>query len=221
MMALAPRPAAGAESQEGVLQQPPLPPGAPERLDAFLDLLAKWNRVYNLTAIRERARMESHHVADALAVLPHLPAATRLRVLDVGAGGGIPGIPLAIARPGWDVVLVEANGKKAAFLTQAAIELGLANVRVVASRIEDFVAEAPFDVVISRAFADLPTFARVARAHVAPEGVVVAMKGALPREELAALPPDVTVTGTPALAVPGLDAQRHLVLMRVAHEEGT
>jgi 16S rRNA (guanine527-N7)-methyltransferase len=200
--------------------EPALTAAAREKLDAYLDLLAKWNRVYNLTAIRDREKMKSHHVADALAVLPHLPDAAALRLLDVGAGGGVPGIPLAIARPGWQVVLVEANGKKASFLTQAAIELGLPNVTVVAARIEDHADEAPFDVVISRAFADLATFANLARPHVALDGIVVAMKGALPRDEIAALPADIVVTATPMLAVPGLEAERHLVIMRVAQKGG-
>jgi 16S rRNA (guanine527-N7)-methyltransferase len=192
------------------------PADARARLAAYLDLLAKWNRVYNLTAIRERGRMESHHVDDALAVLPYLPTKPACRLLDVGSGGGIPGIPLAIARPGFRVVLLDANAKKAAFLQQVAIELALANVRVVASRIEDFRDDARFDVVISRAFAELAPFARVALPHVADDGVIVAMKGAYPREEIAALPDDVAVVATPALDVPGLGAQRHLVLLRKA-----
>ena len=198
-----------------------LPTGARAKLDAYLDLLAKWNRVYNLTAIRDRQKMESHHVADALAVLPYLPEAAGLRLLDVGAGGGVPGIPLAIARPGWRVVLVEANGKKASFLTQAAIELGLSNVTVAASRIEEYKSDAPFDVVISRAFADLGTFASLARAHVSAHGVIVAMKGALPEDEIAALPAGIVMVATPALAVPGLDAERHLVIMRATRQEET
>ena len=196
-----------------------LPAGARAKLDAYLDLLAKWNRVYNLTAIRDRQKMESHHVADALAVLPHLPGAAGLRLLDVGAGGGVPGVPIAIAQPGWQVVLVEANGKKASFLTQAVIELCLRNVAVAASRVEDYTSDAPFDVVISRAFADLGTFASLARAHVSAHGAIVAMKGAVPEDEIAALPAGIVVTATPALAVPGLDAERHLVIMRAARRE--
>ena len=125
----------------------------------YLALLAKWNKTYNLTAIREPSRMVTHHALDSLAVLPRLPSGPSLRVLDVGSGGGLPGIPIAIARPDWRVVMVDPNHKKAAFLTQAAIELGLANVASHATRVEDLRDEAPFDVVISRAFADLATFA--------------------------------------------------------------
>ncbi|HKU85238.1 MAG TPA: 16S rRNA (guanine(527)-N(7))-methyltransferase RsmG [Casimicrobiaceae bacterium] len=195
-----------------------LPAAARDRLAAYLDLLAKWNRVYNLTAIRDRARMETHHVQDALAVLPFLPDAPKARVLDVGSGGGLPGIPLAIARPDWRFVLLDANRKKAAFLAQAAIELELANVRVVASRVEDLEADEPFDIVISRAFSDLRTFAKLASRHVAPNGILVAMKGALPIVEIDALPRGIVVTAAPALDVPGLGAERHLVVMRVAQE---
>jgi 16S rRNA (guanine527-N7)-methyltransferase len=159
--------------------------------------------------------MITHHVRDSLAVLPSLPDRQRLRILDVGTGGGVPGIPLAIARPDATFVLLDANHKKIAFVTQAAIELALPNVRAVASRVEDFVASAPFDVVISRAFADLRSFAEVASRHVAQDGMLVAMKGVLAHDEIAALPPHVAVIATPELHVPGLDAKRHLVLMRV------
>lgn len=200
---------------------PALPAEARAKLDAYLDLLAKWNRVYNLTAIRERRQMESHHVSDALAVLPFLPDESGLSLLDVGSGGGIPGIPLAIARPAWRVVLLDANRKKVAFLTQAVIELGLANARAVASRIEDFAPGERFDVVISRAYSDLRAFAAAAAPHVADGGMIVAMKGALPQDEIDALPQDVVVTATPALDVPGLDARRHLVVMRAVRGQAT
>jgi 16S rRNA (guanine527-N7)-methyltransferase len=189
-----------------------------ERLAAYLDLLAKWNRVYNLTAIRERSRMETHHVVDALAVLPFLPDVPNARVLDVGSGCGVPGIPLAIVRPQWAFVLLDANRKKAAFLAQAAIELALTNVRAVAARVEDYRPDEPFDIVVSRAFSDLRTFATLASRLVAQGGMLVAMKGALPHGEIDALPPDIVVTATPELEVPGLEAERHLVLMRVAQE---
>lgn len=184
-----------------------------KQLADFLALLAKWNKIYNLTAIREPARMVTHHVLDSLAVLAHLPDAPSLRVLDVGSGGGLPGIPIAVARPGWRVVLVDPNHKKAAFLTQATIELGLANAAAHATRVEDLRNEAPFDIVISRAFADLATFAATSARHLAPGGVLVAMKGVHPADEIAELK-DAFAVETIALDVPGLSATRHLVIMR-------
>jgi 16S rRNA (guanine527-N7)-methyltransferase len=193
-----------------------LPRQARSTLDAYLALLAKWNRTYNLTAIRDPGQMVTHHVLDALAVLPHLPATEHTRVLDVGSGGGVPGLPIAIARPGWAVVLLDSNHKKGAFLQQAAIELGLANVEVVTARVEDYAPDARFDVVISRAFSDLATFARAGARHLVPGGRLVAMKGALPRGEIAQLSGGIRVVATPSLAVPGLDAQRHLVVMEAA-----
>jgi 16S rRNA (guanine527-N7)-methyltransferase len=190
-----------------------LPAHARDTLAAYVALLAKWNRTYNLTAIREPERMVTHHVLDSLAVLPHLPARDDLAVLDVGSGGGLPGIPLALARPRWRVVLLDANHKKGAFLQQAVIELGLANAEAVTARVEDYVANAPFDVVISRAYSDLATFARAGARHLAPGGRLAAMKGVFPDEEIAHLPADTRVVATPALVVPGLDAKRHLVIM--------
>jgi len=193
-----------------------LPDDARAKLDAYIALLAKWNRTFNLTAIREPERMVTHHLLDALAVLPHLPQRATLRVLDVGAGGGVPGIPLAIARPGWRFTLIDASSKKATFLTQAAAELGLANVTAVAGRVEDYRPAAPFDLVVARAFADLRTFAETSLRHVADGGVLVAMKGVHPHEEIADVPPDVVVIATPSIDVPGLDAARHLVVMQRA-----
>ncbi len=190
-----------------------LPQEARGRLDAYLALLAKWNRTYNLTAIRDPEQMITHHVFDALAVLPRLPAGERLRVLDVGSGGGVPGLPLAIARPQWTIVLIDSNHKKSAFLQQAAIELGLANVEVVTARVEDYESPAPFDVVISRAFSDLATFAQSSARHLAADGRLYAMKGVYPDEEIAHLPPDIQMIAAPALRVPGLDAQRHLIVL--------
>jgi 16S rRNA (guanine527-N7)-methyltransferase len=186
------------------------------KLDAYVALLAKWNRTYNLTAIREPARMVTHHLLDALAVVPHLPQRATLRVLDVGAGAGVPGIPLAIARPQWNIVLIDSNHKKVAFVTQAAIELALPNVRAIAGRVEDLADEPMFDVVISRAFADLRTFAQLSARQVAPTGHLYAMKGVFPEEEIAALPSSIAVVATSALHVPGVDAERHLIVMRVA-----
>jgi 16S rRNA (guanine527-N7)-methyltransferase len=190
-----------------------LPPGAAERLAAYLALLAKWNRTYNLTAIREPERMITHHVLDALAVLPQLPQRERLRVLDVGSGGGVPGVPLAIARPSWHVVLLDSNHKKAAFLQQAVIELGLGNAEAIAARVEDYAPAAPFDLVISRAYADLASFAAAGARHLVPGGQLCAMKGVHPHEEIAALPEGIEVVAAPALTVPGLDAARHLIVM--------
>ncbi|MEO8303741.1 MAG: 16S rRNA (guanine(527)-N(7))-methyltransferase RsmG [Betaproteobacteria bacterium] len=193
-----------------------MPPGAREKLGAYIDLLAKWNRTYNLTAIREPERMVTHHVLDALAVLPHLqgnPARSSLSLLDVGSGGGVPAIPLAIARPGWHVVALDSSHKKGAFLQQAAIELSLPNLEVVTARVEDFRPAAPFDVVISRAFSDLATFVASSARHLAEGGRLVAMKGVHPDEEIAQLPPDIRVVASPSLKVPGLDGERHLILM--------
>ena len=192
-----------------------LPPQAAGKLAAFLALLAKWNRTYNLTAIRDPEQMITHHVLDALSVLPHLPPRAA-RVLDVGSGGGVPGLPLAIARPGSTFVLLDASQKKGAFLQQAAIELGLGNVEAVTARVEDYAPAAPFDVIVSRAFSDLATFARAGLRLLAPAGRLLAMKGALPLDEIAALPPGVRVVATPTIVVPGLDAARHLVVMEAA-----
>jgi 16S rRNA (guanine527-N7)-methyltransferase len=193
-----------------------LPADARAKLDAYIALLAKWNATYNLTAIREPERMVTHHILDALAVLPHLPAGdpnARLQLLDVGSGGGVPAIPLAIARPDWHVVALDSSHKKGAFLQQAVSELPLANAEAVIARVEEYAPSAPFDVVISRAFSDLATFADCSLRHVAPNGVLVAMKGVFPDEEIAELPPTVRVVATPALHVPGLDAERHLIVM--------
>lgn len=195
-----------------------LPEGGHAKLAAYLALLAKWNRTYNLTAIREPERMVTHHALDSLAVVPHLPAREGIAVLDVGSGGGLPGIPIAIARPDAHVVLVDSASKKAAFLAQAAIELPLPNVEAVASRVEDYASARKFDVVISRAFSDLATFVRLAKPHLAEGGMILAMKGVHPDEELAELPREFVVTGKPCLTVPGLDAARHLIFMRRAHD---
>jgi 16S rRNA (guanine527-N7)-methyltransferase len=190
-----------------------LPAPARAALNAYLALLAKWNRTYNLTAIREPERMVTHHVLDALAVLPHLPAREDTRLLDVGSGGGVPGLPLAIARPGWQVVLLDSNHKKGAFLQQAVIELGLVNAQAVIARVEDYKPALPFDVVISRAFSDLATFAQTSARHLAAGGQLVAMKGVFPDEEIAQLPAGIRVVSVPALVVPGLPAERHLIIM--------
>ena len=199
-----------------------LPSESRDKLVAYLELLFKWNRTYNLTAIREPARMVTHHVLDALVVLPHLRDKTMdsahagLRMLDVGSGSGVPAIPLAIARPSWHVVALDSSHKKGAFLQQAVIELRLSNVEAVIARVEDYVPPASFDIVISRAFSDLATFVETSARHLAVGGQLVAMKGVYPDEEIALLPSAFRVVAAPTLAVPGLDAQRHLIIMERA-----
>jgi 16S rRNA (guanine527-N7)-methyltransferase len=185
-----------------------LPPGAQERLLRYLELLGKWNRTYNLTAIRDPLEMVSHHLLDSLVVLPHLPIPPNAATLaDVGSGAGLPGIPLAIARPQWQVTLNDSNQKKTAFLRQAAIELGLRNVAVHEGRVEAWQPAERFAVVISRAFAELADFISACRHLVVDGGALAAMKGTAPqaRERCSAI----------ELHVPLLDAQRHLVLCRV------
>jgi 16S rRNA (guanine527-N7)-methyltransferase len=180
-------------------------------LNAYLALLAKWNQTYNLTAVRETERMVSYHLLDSLTLVPHLQGGTRL--LDVGSGGGMPGIPAAIARPDMQVVLLDANHKKTTFLRQAAIELKLPNVEVVTDRVELYRPDALFDRITSRAFAELVEFVKLTRHLLAPGGQLVAMKGVYPYEEIAQLPADITVSEVVPVSVPGLDAERHLVRM--------
>jgi 16S rRNA (guanine527-N7)-methyltransferase len=182
-------------------------------LERYLDLLEKWNRVYNLTAIRDRARMVTHHLLDSLSILPHVRGPN---VLDVGSGAGLPGIPIAIARPALRVTLLEANQKKSAFLTQAVGELRLANVTVVTERVESWHTATRFDAIVSRAFADLGEFVAAAGRLLAPRGVMAAMKGVHPYEEIERLPQGFRVREVMRLAVPGIDAERHLVLVEAA-----
>jgi 16S rRNA (guanine527-N7)-methyltransferase len=184
-----------------------------ERLERYLALLEKWNRVYNLTAIREPERMVTHHLLDSLAILPHVRGP---RVLDVGSGAGLPGIPLALAAPGLEVTLLDSSHKKAAFLQQAVAELALANATVVAGRIEAWQTAARFDTIVSRAFADLGEFASAAARLLAPGGVIAAMKGVHPHDEIERLPAGFRVREVLKLDVPLLDAERHLVLVEPA-----
>jgi 16S rRNA (guanine527-N7)-methyltransferase len=187
-----------------------LPDGAKAKLLAYLTLLDKWNRVYNLTAVRDAERMVSHHLLDSLATLPYFHGEA---VLDVGSGGGLPGIPLAIARPEVRVTLIDSIAKKTAFLLQAKTDLGLKNVQVVTSRVEDFRPETGFDVVTSRAFSDLKEFVTLTRHLLNPGGRWLAMKGLYPHEEIALLPAGVKVSADHALRVPGLEASRHLIVL--------
>lgn len=187
-----------------------LPQAAQERMLAFCWLLLKWNKTYNLTALRDPQQALSHHLLDSLAIVPHVGEGA---LLDVGAGGGLPGIPLAIARPQLSVSLVDTVQKKATFLQQAAIELGLRNLRVHHARVEQMTGQ--YAQISSRAFADLKTFVELTRHLLAPDGRWLAMKGAYPAEEIAALAPDIVVERTLALTVPGLAAERHLIFLKV------
>ena len=177
----------------------------------YAALLQKWNKTYNLTALRDPAQTVSHHLLDSLTLLPHIEHAQTM--LDVGSGGGQPGIPAAICRPDLNITLLDANTKKTAFLQQAVIELGLANVRVVSGRVEavqDFQA----DIITSRAFAELADFVNWTAHLLKDGGRWVAMKGVYPEEEIAKLPDTVAVERVEALHVPGLDAERHMVVNR-------
>ena len=185
-----------------------------DRLVAHLELIAKWNRVHNLTAVRETEQMVVLHVLDSLSLLPLLGGARTL--LDVGSGPGFPGVPLAIVRPELDVQLLDSSSKKCAFLEQARAQLGLANVRVVCERVEAWKPAERFDLVVSRAFADLADFVVQAGHLVAPGGRMLAMKGVYPFEEIARVPASHRVAGVIELLVPMLDAKRHLVALEAA-----
>ncbi len=180
------------------------------QLQRYLDLLEKWNSVINLTAVRDRSAMEFLHVQDSLSVLPYLDQCSSL--LDVGSGAGLPGIPLAVACPHMAVTLLESNQKKAAFLRQAKLELNLNNVTVVAERVEQWQHAAGFDAIVSRAFSDLPDFVAGARHLRAKGGMLIAMKGVVPFEEITRLSPEWTTQVVP-IVVPGLEAERHLILI--------
>lgn len=178
------------------------------KLLEYLALLEKWNKVYNLTAIRDPQQMVSHHLLDSLAVVPHLWSG---RWLDVGCGAGLPGIVLAIVRPDWQFTMLDSNSKKTSFVQQAAIELGLRNVSVCCARVEQFQAKEKFDGIISRAFTELGEFMRITRHLIADQGRWAAMKGFAERE-LAGMPSDCLVERVIPLCVPGIDATRSLVI---------
>ena len=188
-----------------------LPESAQQQLLAFSDLLLKWNKTYNLTALRDPAQVVSHHLLDSLVVLPYV---TEAALLDVGSGGGLPGIPLAIARPALSVRMVDTVQKKTTFLQQAAIQLGLKNVAVDHARVENL--QGQYAQISSRAFAELKLFVDLTRHLLAPDGRWLAMKGGRPDDEIAALPADVVVEQIIPLHVPGLDAERHLIILKAA-----
>lgn len=187
-----------------------------DTLLAYLDLLGRWNRVYNLTAVRDRSQMVTQHLLDCLTVVVPLSRwsrGQRRRVLDVGSGAGLPGLVIAVLLPALDVTCIDAVGKKASFVRQAAAELGLRNVHAVHGRVESL-ADSQFDIVVSRAFASLVEFTSLTRHLLAPGGVWLAMKGKLPTDEIASLPGGVEMFHVEHVKVPGLDAERCLVWMR-------
>jgi 16S rRNA (guanine527-N7)-methyltransferase len=198
----------------GLAQLPGPPLGDPqiEALLAYLALLHRWNRTYNLTAIRDPADMVSRHVLDSLSVLPWVDETP---LLDVGAGAGLPGIPLAIARPRLEVALLDSAGKKVRFMQHVRRELGLANIDPVQARLESWRPGRSFGQVISRAFARLREFAAAVRTMAAPPGRLLAMKGRYPEGELEDLPGWVHVESIEKLDVPGLQEDRHLVIMSI------
>ena len=193
----------------------PLSEGQQRQLLDYLGLLAQWNRVYNLTSVRDPAQMLTHHILDSLAVITPLRRHTQgqpVRLLDVGSGGGLPGVVMAICQPEVTVTCVDASAKKAAFIQQAAGTLRLPNLTGRHARVESLAG--PFDLIVSRAFASLADFTAASHGTLGEGGIWLAMKGKQPDAEIAALPPSVTVFHVEQLAVPGLDAQRCLVWLR-------
>ena len=188
-----------------------VPAAAQEKLLAYAALLEKWNKTYSLTALRGADKAVSHHLLDSLAVLPHVPAGT---LLDVGSGGGMPGIPLAILFPDSQVTCLDSNGKKTRFLTQVKLELKLDNLQVIHSRVEEFQPEQPFNGIVSRAFSSMENFSNWTRHLGNSETRWLAMKGVHPADELVALPSDFRLDGEHALTVPGCQGQRHLLILR-------
>ena len=185
-----------------------LPLDAQQKLLDYLALLQRWNKVHNLTAVREPEEMVTLHLLDSLSVMPYVQGN---RLLDVGSGAGLPGIPLAICRPQLQVTVLDSSHKKASFMRQVKAELGLPNLQVVCSRVEAFRPDQPFDTVISRAFSDLAEFMQLTRHLGKPDAQWLAMKGVYPFEELAQIKSEPS--RVVPLQVPGLEAQRHLVFL--------
>ncbi|TWH64264.1 16S rRNA (guanine527-N7)-methyltransferase [Azomonas agilis] len=184
-----------------------------EQLLAYLSLLIKWNKAYNLTAVRDPNEMVSRHLLDSLSILPQVQPLGACW-LDVGSGGGMPGVPLAIAFPERQFTLLDSNGKKTRFLTQVKLELKLANLSVVNERVEAFQPALPFEGIVSRAFSSLADFSDWTR-HLGDQNTHwLAMKGVHPDDELQALPEDFQLINTQVLDVPGCQGQRHLLILR-------
>jgi 16S rRNA (guanine527-N7)-methyltransferase len=189
-----------------------LEPGQAELLLQYLELLLKWNSAYNLTAVRDPAQMVTRHLLDSLAVAPYLRGED---IIDVGTGAGLPGIPLAILYPQRRISLLDSNGKKTRFLFQVKTALRLDNMLVHHARAESFRPPAPYDAVLSRAFASLADMVAACRHLLAPGGSFLAMKGAYPTRELVQLAPVYAVRAVHELSIPGLDEQRHLVELAI------
>jgi 16S rRNA (guanine527-N7)-methyltransferase len=194
------------------------------RLLSYLDLLQRWNKVYNLTAVRDPDEMLQLHLIDSLALLPALRAqcaaqgGAPIDLLDVGSGGGLPGLVIASVQPDWSVTCVDAVAKKATFIRQVAAELGLTRVTALHARVENLSRQWP--LITSRAFASLVDFTALTRSLLAPQGCWVAMKGQMPQAEIDALSPGIEVFHVEPLKVPGLDAQRCLIWMRQSGPSG-
>jgi 16S rRNA (guanine527-N7)-methyltransferase len=188
-------------------------PHTPEQIEKLLDfikLIAKWNKAYNLTAVRNNEDMARLHILDSLAILPHIEGK---RVIDIGTGAGLPGIPLAICLPEVEFVLLDSNAKKTRFVQQVILELKLKNVSVIHSRAEDYQPEHGFDIIITRAFASLPDIMKLTAHLLSPNGVLLAMKGQIPEAELADIN---TQTMLIPIKVPEVDAERCLVRISYA-----
>lgn len=187
--------------------------GIQRRLIAYVQLLAKWNRAYNLTAVRQPEQMVTRHLLDSLVIGPYLQGP---RILDVGTGAGLPGIPLALVYPDYHFTLLDSNGKKIRFVTQAVAELGLANVDVIQSRIEAFQPTCRFDTITARAYASIEELIRQTTRLLADNGQYLIMKGIYPVAEVEAMPSGYQVEADHKLDVPKLDAERHLLVIRAA-----
>ena len=205
-------------SQQAILQQGiaaaalPISDQVQQKLLEYLALMQKWNKVHNLTAVRDADEMVTLHLLDSLVVLPHIDAK---HLLDVGSGAGLPGIPLAICLPDLQVTVIDSNSKKVSFMRQAKAELGITNLEVLGGRVEDIAPARKFEIIISRAFSDLSLFISLTHHLLDFQGKWLAMKGVYPEAELADLlkKTGVTASKVEVLNVPGLDAQRHLAFL--------
>lgn len=210
------RPGTAARLEAGLAElQLALPEPARQQLLQYVQLLNRWNRAFNLTSVRDPDQMVTRHLLDSLVALPWLMGE---RVADIGTGAGLPGIPLAVAAPERHFALLDSNGKKTRFVTQAVAELGLRNVEVVRSRAEQYHPEILFDCVISRAFASVGDLISQSGHLCRRGGRILAMKGVYPVAELDQIPGGFSVTEVAPLGVPGLDSERHMVVVDCAHQ---